>query len=80
MTSQVCKDGIVRACERPGPALFEGGGNWGITGDLDRPACWPQFNSCRLTYEGERLARELLALHPEYGQAIERNAEDSSGS
>ena len=63
MTHQLHMQGPGRAPERPGPALFEGGGNWG---DGDRPASWPQFNACRLTAEGERLARELLARHPEY--------------
>jgi hypothetical protein len=44
--------------------LFEGGGNWGVPGDPSRPACWPQYNACRLTTEGERVARELLDRHP----------------
>src|SRR5215469_10564921 len=57
MTHQVCTDGPGRAPERPGPALFEGGGNWGVSGDPDCPASWPQFNSCRLTAKGERVAR-----------------------
>jgi hypothetical protein len=66
MTWQQRRDGSFRAPERPGPALFQGGGNWGVPGDPSKPACWPHFNSCRLTAEGERLARELLACHPEY--------------
>ena len=49
-----------RAPERPGTPLFEGNGNWGVPGDPTRPACWPQYNSCRLTAEGEQLASELL--------------------
>ena len=49
-----------RAPERPGTLLFEGAGNWGVPGDPTRPACLPQYNSCRLTAEGERLACELL--------------------
>ena len=60
------RDGSFRPAERPGPALFEGSGNWGVPGDPSRRACWPQYNSCRLTAEGERLARLLLEQHPEY--------------
>lgn len=45
--------------EAQGP-LFEGSGNWGTPGVPDAPACWPQYNSCRLTAEGERLARMAL--------------------
>ncbi len=55
-----------RAPERPGPPLFEGNGNWGVPGDPTRPACLPQYNSCRLTAEGDRLAWEVLKQHPEY--------------
>lgn len=66
MTHQECREG---SCERPGPALFEGGGNWGVPGDPSRPACWPHYNSCRLTEEGERLAQALLHNHPEYQAA-----------
>lgn len=66
MTEQVHCDRPSRAAERPGTALFEGGGNWGVPGDPDRPACLPHFNSCRLTSEGDRLARMLLENHPEY--------------
>lgn len=65
MTHQTDVDGPGRAPERPGPALFEGGGNWGVPGDPEQPACWPQYNSCRLTAEGERVARVLLERHPE---------------
>jgi hypothetical protein len=63
ITHQLHMHGPGRAPERPGPALFEGGGNWG---DVDLPASWPHFNSCRLTAEGERLALELLERHPAY--------------
>lgn len=66
MTHQAHREGPGRAPERPGAALFKGGGNWGVPGDPDRPACWPYFNSCQLTTEGERLARLLLEQHPEY--------------
>jgi hypothetical protein len=66
ITHQTHRAGPGRPPERPGVALFEGGGNWGVPGDPDRPACWPQFNSCRLTAEGKRIARDLLAQHPEY--------------
>lgn len=66
MTWQQCRDGSLRPPERPGPALFEGGGNWGVPGEPTRRACSPLFNVCRLTAEGERIARELLAMHPEY--------------
>jgi hypothetical protein len=71
MTHEVHTKGPGRAPERPGPVLFEGGGNWGVAGDPARPACWPQYNSCRLTAEGERLARALLAQHPEYHKSVE---------
>jgi hypothetical protein len=50
---------------RRGAALFEGRGNWGVPGVPNYPACSPQFNSCRLTAEGERLANELLKEQPE---------------
>lgn len=66
MTEQVRHDRSNRAAERPGTALFEGGGNWGVPGDPDHPPCLPHFNSCRLTSEGERLARLLLEKHSEY--------------
>lgn len=71
MIHQECWDGSFRAGERPGPALFEGRGNWGVPGDPDCPPCWPQFNSCRLTAEGERLAWSLLKQHPEYRKSGE---------
>lgn len=66
MTHQKCRDGSFRPHEHPGPALFEGGGNWGVPGDPDQPPCWPHFNSCRLTDAGEQLARALLKIHPAY--------------
>jgi hypothetical protein len=66
MTHQTHRAGPGRAPERPGPPLFEGGGNWGVPGDPDCPPCWPHFNSCLLTAAGERLARQLLERHPEY--------------
>jgi hypothetical protein len=66
MTHQRCQDGVFRSGERPGPALFEGGGNWGVPGDPDQPACLPHYNSCRLTADGARLAHSLLEQHPEY--------------
>lgn len=71
MTHQMHREGPGRAPERPGTALFEGGGNWGVPGDPQEPACWPQFNSCRLTADGERLARLLLEHHPEYRSSAE---------
>jgi hypothetical protein len=55
-----------RPPKRPGPALFEGGGNWGVPSDPSRPASSPYFNSCRLTADGERLALQLLEQHHEY--------------
>jgi hypothetical protein len=70
MTHQACRDSNFRPDERPGPALFEGGGNWGVPG-TDCPPCWPHFNSCRLTIEGERLALLLLEQHPEYRKSAE---------
>jgi hypothetical protein len=69
MTHQIEQSGPGRAPERPGVALFEGGGNWGVPGDPNNPACWPQYNSCRLTAEGERVAHELLERYPEYRQS-----------
>ncbi len=66
MTHQMQTVGPGRAPERPGPVLFEGSGNWGVPGDPDCPACWPQYNSCHLTAEGERIALELLERHPEF--------------
>src|SRR5262245_34977059 len=41
MTQQLCRDGSIRAAERPGPALFEGRGNWGVPGDPKHPPCDP---------------------------------------
>jgi hypothetical protein len=67
MTQMELLTGGFRPAERPGPALFEGGGNWGVPGDPKHPPACPQFNSCRLTATGDRLALELLADHPEYG-------------
>ncbi|MCH8807025.1 MAG: hypothetical protein IH986_13170 [Planctomycetes bacterium] len=66
MTHQTHRDGPGPAPERPGKALFEGGGNWGVPGDASSPPAWPHFNSCRLTAHGERIALELLEQHPEY--------------
>jgi hypothetical protein len=74
MTHEVHTKGAGRGPERPGPAMFEGGGNWGDPGDSSHPACWPQYNSCRLTAEGDQVARALLAEHPEYGMSAEPGA------
>jgi hypothetical protein len=71
MTHQTTQVGPGRLPERPGVPLFEGGGNWGVAGDPTCPACWPQFNSCRLTAEGERMARDLLRQYPEYRKGAE---------
>jgi hypothetical protein len=79
MTYQSCRNGSFRASERPGPALFEGGGNWGVPGDPDKPPCWPHFNSCRLTAEGKRIARELLERHPEYRKSAETGTSSNGG-
>ena len=68
MTQQQQQAGGWRVPERPGVPLFEGAGNWGVPDDPSRPACWPQYNSCRLSTEGERLARKLLTQYPEYSQ------------
>ena len=45
MTHQKCRDGSFRPGERPGSALFEGGGNWGVPGD---PECPPVLASLQL--------------------------------
>jgi hypothetical protein len=66
MTQQVLHDSSVRPAERPGTPVFEGSGNWGVPGDPLQLGCWPHYNSCRLTAEGERIARELLRRNPEY--------------
>jgi hypothetical protein len=66
ITHETHSEGPGRAPERLGLALFEGGGNWGAPGDPENAACWPQYNSCRLTAEGEQLACAFLAQHPEY--------------
>jgi hypothetical protein len=64
-----------RAPERAGEPLFEGKGNWGTPGDPDRPACLPQFNSCRLTAHGQQIAQELLSQNPKYrGGSLPRNS------
>jgi hypothetical protein len=70
MTQPIRANGRPRPPERPGRPLFEGGGNWGVPGKL--PACHPLFNSCRLTRRGERVARVLLARHPEYRNSAEQ--------
>lgn len=62
--------GSRREAERIGLPLFEGNGNWGVTGDPSRQAAWPHFNSCRLTAHGERVARKLLEQHPQYHKSI----------
>jgi len=80
MTHQTHRVGPGRAPERPGVPLFEGGGNWGVPGEPDRPACLPYYNSCRLTSEGERIARELLERHPEFCRNVEAGAEPDSHS
>jgi hypothetical protein len=71
MTHQRVPGKGLRPGKRQGPALFEGSGNWGVPGDPDCPPCWPHFNSCRLTSEGERLALLLIAQHPEYRKSAE---------
>jgi hypothetical protein len=70
MTHQQVRGGGTRAPERPGPALFEGGGNWGVPGDPKRPPCFPHYNSCRLTALGEEIAIGLLAEHAEYNTPL----------
>lgn len=70
MTREMHSVGPSRAPERAGPVLFEGGGNWGVPGDPSCPACWPQYNSCRLTAEGERVALELLERFPEFRKKL----------
>jgi hypothetical protein len=66
MTRQIACGAEGRTPERPGTPLFEGGGNWGVPEDPSCPACEPEFNSCRLTKEGQQLAQVLLQRHPEY--------------
>lgn len=66
MTHQKHREGPGRPPERAGEPLFEGGGNWGIPGDPNHPACSPYYNTCRLTVRGEQVAEELLSRHPEY--------------
>jgi len=74
MTLQWQRVGRGQAPVRPGVPLFEGAGNWGVPGDPSRPPCWPQYNSCRLTEAGGRLAKELLAQYPEYNKNAESSA------
>jgi hypothetical protein len=61
MVHQVQCEGPGRRPERPGAALFEGGGNWGEPGDPSQPPAWPLYTSCRLTELGEQIAQELLS-------------------
>jgi hypothetical protein len=56
---------MIHTCVN-GEKLFEGHGNWGVPGDASQPACHPQYNSCRLTAEGEKLAILILEKHPGY--------------
>jgi hypothetical protein len=65
MVHQRRREGPGQVAERGGAALFEGNGNWGVPGDPSCPACMPHFNSCRLTAEGKRVARELLKQNPQ---------------
>ena len=69
MTHQLNRIGPGRRPERPGEALFEGGGNWGVPGDPERPPNDPWYNSSRLTPMGEQVARALLEEFPEYRKA-----------
>ena len=71
MVQMKLRGGSWRPAERPGVALFEGGGNWGVPGDSSHPPSWPLFNSCRQTAEGKKLARKLLKEHPEYRKSYE---------
>jgi hypothetical protein len=71
MTQSRLRSGGFRPAKRPGPALFEGSGNWGsenwgVPGELGLPPADPLFNSCRLTSLGEQIARALLAQNPAY--------------
>jgi hypothetical protein len=59
MTHMQLRAGGFRPAERPGPALFEGSGNWGVPGDPEHPPADPRFNSCRLTALGLQVANEL---------------------
>jgi hypothetical protein len=56
------KDRIV-GTGLPRGALFEGAGNFGSP---EYPAAHPQFTACRLTTAGERIAHDLLRLHPRF--------------
>lgn len=67
MTHQTHRVGPGRPPERAGEPLFEGGGNWGVPGDPNHPACSPYYNACRLTPRGRQVAETLLSRHPEYG-------------
>ena len=64
MIQQRQMDNSVLAPQQARAALIEGGGNWGVPDDPDKPPCWPQYNSCRLTPEGVRVAQHLLAVDP----------------
>jgi hypothetical protein len=59
-----------RPAARPGPALFEGEGNWGDPGDPDPPSD-PFYTSCRLTARGVEIAERLLAGRPELRKTLE---------
>lgn len=69
MTRQMLRGNSWRPQDRPGVPLFEGGGNWGVPGDPNQPACDPHFNSCRLTVHGERIARKLVKRYPDCRRA-----------
>lgn len=82
MTHQTWIDGDGRAPARPGPALFEGGGNWGSPDDPSDPPAWPLYNSCRLTALGIQIARRLSASaaadRPRSEGNVERNDTEDS--
>ncbi|MBY0230918.1 MAG: hypothetical protein K2W96_16655 [Gemmataceae bacterium] len=58
-------DAPGRVPERPGPASFEGIGNWGEAGNPDKPPCAPTYNACRLTPHGAAVAEKFVAARPE---------------
>jgi hypothetical protein len=63
MLSRPTREGGWKPPPRAGVALFEGSGNFGTS---DNPMAFPHFTSCRLTEEGERIARKLLEQNPQY--------------
>lgn len=62
MTRQGVSENAWRPQARPGTPLFDGFGNW-VEPDFTAS---PLYNGCKLTVDGDQLARQLLRRYSEY--------------